>query len=336
MFFRPGDVLNRLASVALRITVFLTVSCLGHSQAQASNIAVIHKGSHLDFWELMHQGVKRGERESRQSVNWIGAEYVDNATSQARKMRDAFEKGAKVILLIPANGKTLRPVVKEITDKGAKVIVLDSALEGQDFSSFVGSDNLKGGREAARKLAKKLNGKGKVALIRTVEDSKSTDKRAKGFRMELSKNFPNIEIAADMYTGGLAESTYRKVRDLVSETGDLDGIFAVNESSTVGTIKALKEKGLGQTIRTVGYDYSPEIDAAIRSNLLSGVIIQDPMSMGYIGIRQALALINNEKIPPVTYTKTTWVNKLNLDSPSIQTMIRPNIVGKKAKKVPRG
>src|SRR5262245_45838397 len=70
--------------------------------------------------------------------------------------------------------------------------------------SFVGTNNKLGGVMAGETLAKLLDGKGNVVLLRYREDCASTRQREEGF-LETIKKHPDIQVLADdLYAGGMA------------------------------------------------------------------------------------------------------------------------------------
>ena len=83
-------------------------------------------------------------------------------------------------------------------------MIFDSGLKGDDFVSFVATDNVKGGRLGGEHLAQALGGKGKVVLLRYAEGHDSTGKREEGF-LEAMKAQPG-------HRGGQLEPVRRRRR----------------------------------------------------------------------------------------------------------------------------
>lgn len=66
----------------------------------------------------------------------------------------------------------------------------------------------------------------------------------------MKKNHPNITVVADEYGGGSSGNRIRREKTL-RRTQRCTGVFAVNESSTDGMLKALREAGLAQKVKFV-------------------------------------------------------------------------------------
>src|SRR6185437_12386170 len=93
------------------------------------------------------------------------------------------------------------------------VVIIDSALKSDLPASYISTDNYKGGQLGAEHLAKCLNGRGNVILLRYQVGSASTEAREAGF-MDAIKKFPDIKvISADQYAGATRDSAYQAAQN---------------------------------------------------------------------------------------------------------------------------
>ncbi len=87
-----------------------------------------------------------------------------------------------------------------------------------------------------------MMGKGRIFLIRYQEGSASTSQREAGFLDTAKKEFPGLHLLVqDQYAGATTETAYQLAENLISRFPDVEGIFAPNESSTFGVLRALQE-----------------------------------------------------------------------------------------------
>ena len=130
--------------------------------------------------------------------------------------------------------------------KGIPVVVIDSALESSRPVSYVATDNYHGGQIAAQRMGTLLGGEGKVILLRYAAGSESTEQREKGFIDTLSKDYPRITLLTESeYAGTTVDQAEQTSQTLVARySGQFDGVFCPNETSTEGMMKALEEAGL--------------------------------------------------------------------------------------------
>jgi ribose transport system substrate-binding protein len=205
------------------------------------------------------------------------------------------------------------------------VIIIDSGLQGGDYISYVATDNYEGGVMAARRLAQLLQNMGRIFLIRYQEGSASTTQREQGFLDTLRAKAPGINLLVqDQYAGTTTESAYQLAENLISRFPDVDGVFCPNESSTFGTLRALQEAGLAGKIVFIGFDSSPKLVQALRDGHIQGLIVQNPVQMGYLGVKMMWQHLRGEPIEKVVDTGVYIATRDNIDDPEIRSLLLPD------------
>src|SRR6185295_11556098 len=108
------------------------------------------------------------------------------------------------------------------------VVIFDSGLKGDNYVSFVATDNTKGGELGGERLVEVLHGTGKVVLLRYAEGHDSTTKREEGF-LAAMKTHPGIQVVrSDQYVGTDVEEAYKKVESILSGYKKPDGQLSVD------------------------------------------------------------------------------------------------------------
>src|SRR6185436_5743911 len=163
----------------------------------------------------------------------------------------------------------------EAKDAGIAVVIIDSGLEWDGKTSFVATDNRRGGALGAKRLGEVLGGKGKVLLVRYQEGSASTTEREAGFLATMQAEFPAIElVSTDQYGGATAETALQVMENLLGRFPQLDGIFAPNESTTFGTLRALDGAGRAGKTKLVGFDASAPLVDGLKAGKIQGLVVQ--------------------------------------------------------------
>ncbi len=289
-------------------------------------IAVIPKGTTHEFWKSIHAGAVQAARELGVEVLWKGPQKEDDRAQQITVVEDVISRGVDGIVLAPLDDRALiRPVQDAMREK-IPVVIMDSGLQGKDYLSFVATDNYQGGVLAARRMGELLLGKGRVFRIRYQAGSASTTDRENGFLETLTKEFPAVRVlVADQYTGPTTETAYQLAENLLGRFPDVDGIFCPNESSTFGTLRALQESRLAGKVKFVGFDSSPKLVQGLRDGHLHGLILQNPVRMGYLGVMELVKAIRGEKIPERVDTGVALATKENMDSAEIKALLSPDL-----------
>ena len=189
----------------------------------------------------------------------------------------------------------------------------EEEIETDNYDSFAATDNVAGGADAARRLGAALNGHGKVILTCFIQNSASTDDRAKGFRETLAKEFPGIQLVAEQYTLGTVEDARQKTVDMLTKHSDADGVFAVNQPVSVGAYKALQIQGLAGKVKFVGFDSDPVLLEGIEHGEVDSLIVQNPYEIGYSGVKTAVELLDGKKVEKLKPIPSMIVDKTNLE-----------------------
>src|SRR5882724_11185035 len=142
-------------------------SQLGVGAQKKLVIAVIPKGTTHEFWKSIHAGSNKAAREltaqgSQVEVIWQGPLREDDREQQIQVVEGFVSKGVDGIVLAPLDNHALVRPVEEAKRAGVPTVIIDSGLESQQITSFVATDNRKGGSLAADRMGELLNGKGKV------------------------------------------------------------------------------------------------------------------------------------------------------------------------------
>jgi ribose transport system substrate-binding protein len=230
------------------------------------------------------------------------------------------------IVIAPLDKRGLVAPIETATRGKIPVIVIDSGVESKAPSSFIATDNREGGRIAARELGKLLGGKGNVIMVRLQVGSASTEEREEGFLEIMKKDFPAIKLlSTDQHAGPTRDTAKRVAENLLNRFGrQVNGIFCCNESSGAGMLLALRDAGLaGGKVKFVAFDSGEALNQGLLAGDLQGLVVQNPMRMGYLGVMKMVAVLRGEKVDARIDTGVGFVTKANFNSPEMADIVRP-------------
>ncbi|HVE35209.1 MAG TPA: substrate-binding domain-containing protein [Gemmatimonadaceae bacterium] len=320
------------------VAALLTACGNGHERADSGradggkglSIAVIPKGTSHEFWKSIHAGAIQAAQELaaqgvRVNLIWKGPLREDDREQQIDVVEGFLSQGVQGIVLAPLDRQALVRPVEEAKRAGVPTVIIDSGLESDSIVSFVATDNHKGGVLAADRLGSLLAGKGKVMVLRYAEGSASTTEREAGFLEEIKAKYPGIVIvSSDQYAGATRETAKRASENLLNRFGgDLQGVFTPNESSTIGMLLALQDIGKAGTVRFVGFDASQSLIDAMRAGHIDGLAVQNPMRMGYLGVKTIVDRLQGKPVERRIDTGVTLVTPTNLDSAAVKDLVSP-------------
>jgi ribose transport system substrate-binding protein len=148
--------------------------------------------------------------------------------------------------------------------------------------SHIASDNVQGGREAAKLMAAAIHDQGTVAILSHPQVASVSD-RVKGFKEHLS-TYPTIKVMAELSAEGKRDKAVRVMEDLLQSHPDLSGVFAINDDTALGALAAIEAAGKAGKVQIVGYDATPEARAKIATRAIYGDVIQHPRKIGELTI----------------------------------------------------
>ena len=283
--------------VAVVALLFLAPSCKRQSAGGKRVIAVIPKGVSHFFWQSVHAGADAAAKELNVEVVWKGPAQETDYTGQINIVEDAINRRVDGICVAPSHREALVPMVERAQREGIPVTIFDSGIGTENYTSYVATDNRQGGRIAAERLAEKLAGKGKIAILGLKAGSVSTDEREEGFQEVIKQKYPGIEIVAFQYGESDRARSLDRAADILTAHSDLNGFFASNEPSTVGVVQAIKQKGMGGKILLVGFDSSPNLIDDLKSGAIDSLVLQNPFKMGYEAVKSMVEKLNGQTPP---------------------------------------
>jgi len=297
----------------------------GKSEAStgAKRVAVIPKGTTHVFWKGVEAGARKGGRETGLEIVWKGPLVENDRAQQIQLVQQFLGEGVAGIALAPLDHAALVPSVKAAKERGIPVVIYDSNLDGkpgEDFVSFIATDNHAGGKLGGERLAKILNGTGKVVMLRYSVGSASTEAREAGF-LEAARAGGLEVIVDNRYAGATAGEAKDAALNLIDSLRQAQGVFCSNESSSYGMLLALEQMDLAGKIRFVGFDASPPLVAALRAGKIDALVVQNPRRMGEEAVKALAATLRGEKVQSVIDTGAVLATQENLSEPAVAALV---------------
>ncbi len=309
------------------IVVLIAVSLIAFGIMQKgktsgrTHIAVIPKGLSHIFWQSVHAGAAEAAKEFDVDITWIGPERESDRDKQIQIVRDCLAKKVDGIVLAPNDAKALVPVVEEVSNAAIPCVIIDSSVDTEDYLSFAATDNYQGGVIAAKRMGEILDGKGKVLVLKYAPGSASTDKREKGFFDTIEKDFPGIEVVDHKYGMDTVESSLQAAEDLLTKHPQIDGFYACNETTAIGTLQALTSQGRAGKIKMVGFDAGDTLINALKAGTIDSLVVQDPFKMGYTAVKTIVSKLGGEDVEKRIDTGVELVTLERLEEPSIKKLL---------------
>jgi ribose transport system substrate-binding protein len=289
--------------------------------------AVIPKGTTHEFWKSVHAGAANAAKELGDvEILWKGSLLESDRETQIQVMQGFITSRVDGICLAPNDSQALVEYVSQAVQEKIPVVIFDSGIDDQSkIVSYVATDNYQGGALAARRMAEVLHNTGNVILLRYYQGSESTEKREAGFLDTLKKEFPTIKvISSDQYSGTTPEDSLKKATQILNQyKGEVNGIFAVCEPNATGTLGALEQTELDGKVAFIAFDPNADLIRGLAAKKVSGIILQDPVKIGYEAVMTLHKALKGQKVPKRIDTGETVATPENYKEPRIEQLLKP-------------
>ncbi|ASR39094.1 BMP family ABC transporter substrate-binding protein [Prauserella marina] len=317
---RMRKALAVVAGAAMALTLAACGSGNGSGGGDGPFIAIVSKGFQHQFWQAVKKGAEEEAAARGARVTFVGPPTEQDVEDQLNMLTNEMAKQPQAIGFAALDSRAAAPLLQQAKGQNIPVVAFDSGVDSDIPVTTVATDNKAAAAEAAKHMAEKLGGKGKVAMVVHDQTSKSGTDRRDGFREWMRQNAPGITVLDPQYGGGDQLESANITKSIISANPDLAGVYASNEGSAIGVIKGVQESGK-QGITTVGFDSGKAQIDAINNGTMAGAVTQDPIDMGRQLVDAAIKAIDGEQLPKTIDTNFYWYDKTNIDDPKIKATL---------------
>lgn len=287
----------------LVVLMIALVAFPGFSQAKLR--VLFMPGVQDPFYTTMEKGIKAAA--DKAGVDLVVAEYPKawGPENQIPILQATYARGKFDLLLIaPTSSDALKAPLKAIYDKGTEIITVDTFIGDGDYSkagtdynfplSYIGSDNVLGGKQMAEQLAKMVGEKGKVYIQATNPDASSVIGRVKGFTAGVAE-YPNMLLAGVEWCLDVQQKAQEQTLAALQINKDIVGIFGLNVFSAQGATQAVINAGLSGAVKMCLWDATLDNIANLKKGNADLVLAQKPAEMGQLGVEWGVKFLKDKK-----------------------------------------
>jgi ribose transport system substrate-binding protein len=311
------------------LLALVLAACSGGARPAVKRVAVLPKGTSHEFWKAVEKGARAADLELPDlEIVWKGPTGEGDAAAQIALFESFVAERYDGICLAPLDGLALEAPVRAALGRGVPVVIFDSGLSSNDVPivSFVATDNRKGGQLAGEEMVRRLEGRGRVAVLRYQVGSESTTQREAGF-LEVVARSPNLRVvSSDRYAGPDESKAIEVSESLLATLGEqINGVFCSNESTVSGFLTALQRdpRKLAGHVIVIGFDSSPRIVQALSDGSLAATVLQDPVRMGNLAVKTLHAKLTGRPVDARVDTGQALATKENMADPRVQALLDP-------------
>lgn len=307
---------NRWAAVwAVLLCVFLWGCGADTTYSEQHTVALIAKSTETEFWLSVFAGAEAAATEYNLKLTITGPETEEDYEAQNQMVADAVAEGAQAIVFSAIDYENNAAAIDDAAKKGAKIVAIDSSVDSQAVSTYIGTDNYAAGQMAAQAALDRLVGTLRIGIVNYDVNSANGQERERGAR-DLFSSTGRAEIVGAINTLAEAGHAREDTLQLLTDHPEINVLLAFNEPTSVGAAQAVEELGLSEDVFLVGFDSNVATVEGIQTGAVDALIVQNPYAMGYLGVESAYKLLSGQSgnMAQVVDTSTQIVDRDNLFS----------------------
>jgi len=259
-------------------------------------------------------GMLKGIRARADELGWDVASVSSNEDKlkQINGVKDLVAKGVKGILISPIDAVGVNAAYDAAAAAKIPIVSLARGSTSPNQTIHVAMDEVQVGRDIAEWTAKKLGGKGKVAMLLGPSGAPTFRNLAQGYTEVMAK-YPDIQIVFKTDGPLTRERGLKNAEDALVANPDLKVIYAANDDLALGAMQAvLAANRGGQTIVT-GMNGVPPALRAVKEGNIAMTVELNPVLWGRLGVDVLATFLKGEKVEPRVFIKHVVIDGSNVD-----------------------
>ncbi len=259
-------------------------------------------------------GMLKGIRARAAELGWDVATVSSNEDKlkQINGVQDLVAKGVKGILISPIDAVGVNAAYDAAAAAKIPIVSLARGSTSPNQTIHVAMDEVQVGRDIAEWTAKKLDGKGKIAMIMGPSGAPTFRNLAQGYNEVMAK-YPLIQIVFKTDGPLTRERGLKNTEDALVANPDLSAIYAANDDLALGAMQAvLAANKAGQTIVT-GMNGVPPALRAVKEGNIAMTVELNPVLWGGLGVDVLAAYLKGDKMEPRVFIKHVVIDSSNVD-----------------------
>ena len=293
-------------------------ACQGTGPAEpraGPRIALVLKTPNNPFFIDMQRGAEEAARRLGVRLVVQSPEREIDVEKQMQIVENLVQTRVAALCIAPASSKGIVPALAKANAARIPIVVVDDEVDaaaaadaGVSTDSYVGSDNVEGGRLAGRHLVMASGGRAKVAVLEGIPGHETGDSRLRGFH-EAIEVAPGVEVVSSQTANWERDQGFTVFQNMLQAHPEIDSVFACNDMMALGAVEAIAAAGRTGKIRVIGFDAVDDARKAIEAGSMDASIAQFPSEMGRLAVETAVRLVRGEKVPKDQRTKIGLVTR---------------------------
>jgi ribose transport system substrate-binding protein len=263
------------------------------------------------FYIAMLKGIRARAQELDWDVATVSAN--EDKLKQINGVQDLVARGVKGILISPIDAVGVNAAYDAAAAAKIPIVSVARGSVSPNQTIHVAMDEKQIGRDIAEWTAKKLGGKGQVAMLLGPSGAPTFKNLADGYTEVMAK-YPDIKIVFKSDGPLTRERGVKQTEDALVANPDLAAIYTANDDVALGAMQAvLAANRAGKTIVT-GMNGVPPALRAVKDGNMAMTVELNPVEWGRLGVDVLATYLKGDKIEPRVFIKHNLIDSANVDA----------------------
>ncbi|MDL2236840.1 substrate-binding domain-containing protein [Christensenellaceae bacterium OttesenSCG-928-K19] len=277
------------------------------------NVIFITPLNNHPIWLDAKYGAEAKGRELGVTVTWSGPEIID-IEKQVEIMYDAIEQEYDAIIMYPVDPPAFEEVMRAARDAGIPVVAVCGDSDPALRDSYVGTDVVRFGQEAAELIGEKSGGQANLAILCTNYEIINQVHEYEAFEAVIKEKYPGIKIVAREADDTDTLKAIEKTIEILEEYPEVDFFWSMEGAGGPGIVRVLKERGLNEEIPVLATDSMTDMLDYIEAGDAWGSLAQNFYKLGMISVENAVNHIYGNEVEDVTDSGFVFITQENVQS----------------------
>jgi ribose transport system substrate-binding protein len=302
----------RLAALGAAFVVSTAFALVLPAQAQEKiTIGVSLAQDDNPFYIAMLRGIRARAQELGWEVATVSAN--EDKLKQINGVQDLIARGVKGILISPIDAVGVNAAYDAAAAAKIPIVSVARGSSSANQTIHVAMDERQIGRDIAEWTAKKLGGKGKVALLMGPSGAPTFKNLGDGYS-EVMDKYPDIHIVFRADGPLTRERGVKQAEDALVANPDLAAIYCANDDVGLGAMQAVNAANRqGKTLVT-GMNGVPPALRAVKEGGLAMTVELNPVQWGRLGVDVLASFLKGEKVEPRVFINHVVIDATNVDA----------------------
>jgi ribose transport system substrate-binding protein len=265
------------------------------------------------IWLDAKSGAEDAGKELGANVTWQGPDIVDY-DYMIDTVYEAISEEYDAIIVYPVEPALFEDAMRKALAAGIPLVTVCGDSDPSLRDSYVGTDVVRFGEEAAELIGQKSGGRANLAVLCTNFEAINQVQEYEAFLSVLKEKYPGVNVVVRESDETDTLKAVDKTYEILEKYPEVDFLWSMEGAGASGVAQVVKEKGLEGQITILGTDAMSPLLEAIKAGGVWGSLAQNFYNMGRLAVENAVGHIQGNEVQDTTDSGFVLITQENIHS----------------------